>query len=322
MSRVQDSSLFRQGPPLPAWLISVGFHALLVLLLGLLLRQTPRGAAQEPGRTAGIVLRHVTESGERFEGPEDVDSPSESTTTAANNPASALNEALPTQQNAGVDPSAALPSQESIIGPGALEQGSTGGSGDLTRGGGGQPRTVGGQKARVRVFGVEGEGTKFAYVFDRSVSMTGARLTAAKRELIDSLASLDSTHQFQIIFFNHEPQVFDISGGQRRIPFADDRTKKLAENYVGGVTASGNTNRLAALLAAVNMRPDVIFFLTDTDDPMTARDLDRVRVRNGGVASINTIDFGFGPSPQDGNFLMRLARENGGQYVYIDTSRL
>ena len=58
------------------------------------------------------------------------------------------------------------------------------------------------------VFGVEGEGSKFVYVFDRSGSMQGFQgrpLAAAKRELITSLESLESVHQFQVIFYNERP---------------------------------------------------------------------------------------------------------------------
>src|SRR5262245_48566300 len=50
-----------------------------------------------------------------------------------------------------------------------------------------------------RVFGLRGNGSRFVYVFDRSSSMEGAPLSAAKRELIGSLQSLQSVHQFQVI---------------------------------------------------------------------------------------------------------------------------
>jgi hypothetical protein len=34
------------------------------------------------------------------------------------------------------------------------------------------------------------------------------------------------------------------------------------------------------------------------------------------------IEFGLRPAPSRNNFLMELARQNGGQYGYIDTTRL
>ena len=59
----------------------------------------------------------------------------------------------------------------------------------------------------------------------------------------------------------------------RRIAFGTDRNKQLAANFVGGITADGGTDRFAALKAALAFRPDVIFFLTDADDPMSASEL-------------------------------------------------
>jgi hypothetical protein len=178
-------------------------------------------------------------------------------------------------------------------------------------------------QASVRVFGVEGKGTRFVYVFDRSSSMEGAPLATAKQQLIQSLASLSSVHQFHIIFFNQQMRNFDLSGGGRRIAFATDRNKKLAERFVGGITADGGTDRLPALRAAMQMRPDVIFFLTDADDPMPASELKEIADlnRRAGV-TISTIEFGRGPAKQRKNFLTELARTTGGQYGYVDTLSL
>ena len=105
-------------------------------------------------------------------------------------------------------------------------------------------------------------------------------LAAAKRQLIESLQSLESVHQFHIIFFNTQTQSFDITGGGRRIAFATDRNKQLAANFVGGITADGGTDRLAALREAIGFSPDVIFFLTDADDPMSASELAEIARAN------------------------------------------
>jgi Ca-activated chloride channel family protein len=177
--------------------------------------------------------------------------------------------------------------------------------------------------AQIRVFGVEGRGNKFVYVFDRSASMEGPLLAAAKRQLIDSLSALTGVHQFHIIFFNHELQAFDITGGSRRIAFGSDRDKQLAANFVGGITAWGGTDRYAALKAALAFRPDVIFFLTDADDPMSdyeLQDIQRVGERAG--STICVIEFGRDRAPTSENFLQALARQNGGQYGYVNTARL
>jgi uncharacterized protein with von Willebrand factor type A (vWA) domain len=175
----------------------------------------------------------------------------------------------------------------------------------------------------VSVFGVEGTGSKFVYVFDRSSSMDGPPLAAAKRQLIESLRSLESAHQFHIIFFNTRTRSFDIAEGGRRIAFATDRNKQLAANFVGGITADGGTDRLAALREAIGFAPDVIFFLTDADDAMSASELAEIARTNRRLrTAICVIEFGRRATPPGSNFLTELARESGGQYGYVNAAAL
>jgi hypothetical protein len=295
---------------LPAWTFSLLFHASAVLLLALAVQEMPRGAAEEADRLAGIVLKSTTADGELYEGEETLgEEQSHDETSPAD-----LIAVLPSDTSES-DSASDLP-QLPAIGPGTSQPS----AGQFTQGGsrGGSP--TGGGGARVRVFGVEGEGNKFVYVFDRSSSMEGRPLAVAKRQLIESLDSLDSVHQFQIVFFNHRLQPFEVPGGGRRIAFATDRNKQLAANFVGGITADGGTDRLAALKLAVQMQPDVIFFLTDADDPMPASELAEIeRLNRRARASISTIEFGRGPRRGD-NFLVDLAERSGGQYGYVDTT--
>jgi hypothetical protein len=294
------------------------FHAALIVTLGLVLRSAPRGAGEEPIRTAGIVLRHVTSQREWFEGEED--QPQDGNAFPENEPsADDLLGALPGLATSG--PAA----QRSMLtpGPAATEELAVGDAGQMTRGGGGSGRGgaggVPGGTARVRVFGAEGVGTSFLYLFDRSASMEGAPLAAAKRELLASLDSLDSTHQFHILFFNHEVRAFDLTGGRRRIAYATDVNKELAARFLGTIAAYSGTDRLAALLKGIDYRADVIFFLTDAEHCMSAYEVDRVTASNRGRSAITCIEFGSGRRHDDHNFLIELAHRNGGQYVYVNT---
>src|SRR4029078_8464422 len=170
------------------------------------------------------------------------------------------------------------------------------------------------------VFGVQGKGSKFIYVFDRSASMEGPPLAAAKKQLLESMQSLDSVHQFHIIFFNTKRESFDIWGAGRRIAFATDRNKKLASNFVGGITADGSTDRFAALRDAIAIWPDVVFFLAEADDPMSPTELAEIQRANRNIqAAICVIEFGLKPDPVPNNFLAPLPQESGRQYrlVYV-----
>jgi hypothetical protein len=171
-------------------------------------------------------------------------------------------------------------------------------------------------------FGVPGQGTRLVYVVDRSASMEGVRLAAAKRELIASLNALESRHQFQIIFYSQRPDVLTIDrGGRTRMIAADERGKHIAETLIRGVLADGPTHHRPALELALSLAPDVIFFLTDSEEPlMGPADLAQIRGLNRGTV-INTIEFGAGPPAANYNFLQQLAAENHGQHAYVDVAR-
>ncbi len=309
-------------PALPSWLLSVLLHVVVLLVLGMTLRMAPRqGASGERTADVGIVLKQQDADGESYQGDPAASEAAASTPSAAAG-TSSLQEML--NDTPPVDPSDVLPKARGVIGAGALENGGVAGAGQATEG----PRArtgTGKGGARLRVFGVEGEGHKFVYVFDRSGSMGGSgrnALAAAKAEMIASLKSLDTNHQFQIIFYNEQPSVFNPSGRRGKLAFGNEQNKTLARKFIGSITADGATRHESALKRAISMQPDVIFFLTDADEPrLSARQLAQINRISGGI-SINTIEFGFGPQSDADNFLVRLARQNGGRHAYVDISRL
>jgi hypothetical protein len=181
-----------------------------------------------------------------------------------------------------------------------------------------------GGKARTSLFGVVGEGYKFVYVFDRSGSMGGSgrnSLRAVKVELLRSLTHLDTVHQFQLIFYNERPVLFNPTGTPGRLAFATEQNRQRAAHFIETIKAEGGTNHEDALKLAIRLQPDVIFFLTDADDPkLSPGQLEKIRKQAAGII-INAIEFGPGPNPAQASFLAELARQNGGGYAYVDVSR-
>lgn len=179
-------------------------------------------------------------------------------------------------------------------------------------------------RARTSMFGLAGVGYKFVYVLDRSASMGGSgerALKAVKTELRKSLEPLDTVHQFQIIFYNERPAIFNPSGIPGRLAFANRASKDRAVRFIESIVADGNTRHDEAMKLAIKLRPDVIFFLTDGDEPkLTRRDLDTIRRMASGI-TIHAIEFGPGPQAEAPGFLATLAEENGGKYVYVDLSK-
>lgn len=309
---------------LPAWLLSLVFHLTILLTMATFITVAPRGAVLEPARGGGIVLAQDVGGTSEYFGAE---GQSTNPSTQPTPQETSASDALPGGEQVPVDLAGALPAATNPTDGSGLGEGLPSAAGMA---GGAKPGrgSVNGNPASTQVFGAQGTGNKFVYVFDRSASTDGYQgrpLAAEKRELIASLNDLDDIHQFQIVFYNEQPTVFNPDAPQPpKMLFGEASTKRLAQNFVRGIIAAGGTRHSAALRLALNMKPDVIFFLTDAGDPvMTASEMEDVRQRNLRTgAMINVIEFGAGPNPGGENFLVRLARQNGGQYVYVDVTRL
>jgi hypothetical protein len=181
-----------------------------------------------------------------------------------------------------------------------------------------------GDSGTVQLFGIAATGHKFVYVFDRSGSMGGdgrRALAVAKKELLSSLDGLESTQQFQLIFYNESPLHFNPAGQAGRLGFATDENKQRARRFIEQRTAGGGTDHEKAIRLAINLRPDVIFLLTDADEPrLSSKQLEDIRRWAAGII-IHVVEIGPGPDPGGDSFLRRLARENGGRHVYVDASQ-
>ena len=316
----------------PAWLVSLVTHALLVIVLGYVANQQLHGT----GAPINAVLITTSSSADQ----EDYFDDEQAVEVAA---AEQSSDAPPTESEDGtsqgaasglaaiadgpppVDSTTALPSTElAAATAGEAMSGTATGAGGFASGPR-RPAAIRGKFAKTHVYGVPGEGNTFVYVFDHSSSMgtgAGSPLASAKRELLASLDDLGDENRFQIIFYNDHQTIMDLGRGFEGLVFADKRAKSLARQFVEAIPADGATQHFQALQKALRMGPDVIFFLTDADEPaLTDARLGQIRRMNGGRTTINTIEFGEGAQPRRDNFLARIARDNGGQYVYIDITR-
>jgi hypothetical protein len=309
----------RWRPEIPAWLISMVLHLVVLVVLGLTIRLAPKQAAgNERTADVGIVLRQEDGDQSYYLSQENAGGQSQ----AADAPATtSLAEAL--TMDSAVDPSSVLPKTAGVIGP-AIVDGGVGHAADASQGLGGPGDTRGGV-GRTSLYNIDAEGYKFVYVMDRSASMDGSGrspLAAVKAELLASIAKLGKTHQFQIVFYNEQPWVFNPSGQAGKLAFADEQNKARARKFILSMTAEGGTRHEPALVAAIKLRPDVIFFLTDGDEPrLNPAQLEKIQRMAAGI-TINAIEFGYGPKPGSPSFLYKLASDNGGKYAYVDISKL
>lgn len=199
---------------------------------------------------------------------------------------------------------------------GAGDGGPPGGGGAGGQGGGGGGKGRGG----TTFFGHRAAGTRFVYVLDASGSMYDYNaITVAKSELLSSLEQLDSTQQFQIIFYNEKCHPMKAPDGSEKLSWGTDTNRTLASQFIRNIQPDGGTRHLEALLAAIGYGPEVIFFLTDAGEPVLyPGDLEKIKKRNNGRSRIFTIEFGKGANLKTDNFLKKLARDNGGSHAYRD----
>ena len=117
-------------------------------------------------------------------------------------------------------------------------------------------------------------------------------------------------------------QSFGLLHGGASVAFAEALGSWAAVIHAG--PGDGSTRHLPALKQGLAMVPEVIFFLTDADDPsLTMPQLLEIQ-RRADLArtTIHTIQFKVGPASNDGSWIRELALMNRGTYTYIDVTSL
>lgn len=314
--------------PMPAWLLSFMLHFGLVFSGALLLRAGAlTNANQGVGERGGEIVLFASNSASKDEylTEQDVGGGDGATEESPLAESETISETSPDADAAPMIPGVGLPKAVTSSGATKATTNAVSATGATRRLG---PTGGKGGSAATAVFGTIGEGQRFVYVFDRSSSMRATNMdrdpfTAAKRELLASIANLGDIHQFGVVFYNHEQMIFGSSGGSGvRMYFAKKENRVLAERFISSVGAQGATKHLPALKLALEARPDVVFFLTDADDPvLTEQELRQIKGWNAGTV-INAVQFGYGPKQTSDSFLEILTQENGGMYRYVDVQQL
>lgn len=144
----------------------------------------------------------------------------------------------------------------------------------LAMGGKAEGASSGGSSA-AEFFGIGGYGQTFVYVVDASDSMNeNGKFDRARYELLRSIEQLASDQKFFVIFYNDAAYPMDADAPV----LATEKAFSKVADWVNRAEADNGTNPLPALLLALSMRPDAIYFLSDGQfDPLTIQVL---RARN------------------------------------------
>lgn len=169
-------------------------------------------------------------------------------------------------------------------------------------------------------FQVPAHGRRIVYVLDASMSMgKDGALKVAREELLQSIRSLPSDVEFQVIVYNTRPRLLNPKWEFKLQPMLRANREAIEEVAAGlaALNAEGGTDHGPALQRALALRPDVIFLLTDADD-LKQDHLSLVSRLNQGKAVIHTIELSPHNRHRPGMPLQRLASENRGQYQAVD----
>lgn len=179
----------------------------------------------------------------------------------------------------------------------------------------------------VEFFGAWTDERRLCYVVDFSGSMKGL-FGRIRKELKDSIESLQPDQYFSIIFFGGG-KIFEFDNG--RLIRATRKARLVACDFIDSARPAGRTNALMALERAVRIGegngdgPSVIYFLTDGFE-LTTEDVQRfpkkltnLLTRYAPAAKIHTI--GFWPTNDDREMLEAIARQSGGEFVFITDAK-
>jgi hypothetical protein len=218
--------------------------------------------------------------------------------------------ALPTSPSA----SSGLIGGLAKLGNGGTSDGLGGGRGK-GNGGGGKGEGSSGKKA-TEFFGIDGYGQSFVYVVDCSGSMNqNGKFERARYELLQSIEQLTKEQSYFVIFYNHQAHPME---GNRLVLATPAHIAETA-HWVNFAEADGGTEPLPALLLALSMHPDAIYFLSDGQFDLNT--IQEMRLRNRPNNRLKTRQIPIHAIAFYDRFaagLMRaIARNSGGEFKFV-----
>jgi hypothetical protein len=275
--------------------VSLFLHVLLLVYLGLVYR----GGGGGGGSAQAVTYELAVLNQEELTALEQT-SFDELETAAIETAASLESAALTASTSSASELTAASATLPTLGGSGA------GGGGDIGLGGGGGGTTS--------FFGIGSKGNRFAYIIDISGSMGDARkLDIARSELIRSIEALPDYAYFYVLLFNADFQQPPMQRGWMR---ARKPLIRQFVTWINSIDPGGGTAPRTSFMQvfSLDVRPDVIYFLTDgIFQDISAEEIAAMN-RSGKQSVINTIQFG----DRSGEDVLRnIARLTDGVYRFV-----
>lgn len=177
--------------------------------------------------------------------------------------------------------------------------------------------------ASIQFCGVEGGGNHFVYLVDSSASM-GEAFDSARRELLRSVDALQPQQRFYVIFFDAQSDYMRLSDPNQDEPYsmlATPQNKAALKRWAMQISPDRGKAPYEPLEFALELRPDVIFLLSDGEFPQGIEDLlrEQNRVQNlfgdsHPICIVHTIGY---HSKAGESRMKRIAVQNDGHYRHI-----
>jgi hypothetical protein len=319
--------------PIPSWIVSLSAHGVLFVIFAVSLNSCDSGysgAAEENFRDVGIYVKPSEDNSENAVDANDANENTEATDPTDAPPSEAdLAKATADSLNQLTEKRLDLPTLDNlgVVGAGQpLQLPNNTAPGSVVEAVNGAPppgSALSAAQGTTSFFDIRAKGSRFVYIVDHSGSMgNNGQLQVAKSEILTSLASLDATQQFQVLFYNTYFRQFKQPNKAAGMEWATSFNKTIAGQFIRSISPDGGTAHMPALKKALGYRPEHIFLLTDADIPkLSAEELKEIKNLARGRTQIHCIEFGRGGQLETDNFLQKLARQNGGTYRYRDVKK-
>ncbi len=178
-------------------------------------------------------------------------------------------------------------------------------------GGGGEGDLIGSESG-VGFFGSRGTAKSVVFVVDMSGSMENGRFARAQQELVRSIHKLHVTQKFYVIFFTSKavPMFFPTTAAD--LVSATPMMKRKVTRWITERRTGRGTDPEDALVLALSLKPEVIYFLTDGEFSERCREI--VKEKNTFGAVINTIAL---QSREGVPLLQDIASDNKGVFLFV-----
>jgi len=178
-------------------------------------------------------------------------------------------------------------------------------------------------KASMEFCGVEGGGNHFVYLVDSSGSM-GDAFQSARAALLQSVDLLTPKQRFYVVFFDAEcdyMRISDPTEDEARSVHATPENKRRLKSWAMKISMDRGRAPYEPLEFALELRPDVIFLLSDGEFPQGIEELlaEQNKVNNlfgdeHPISIVHTIGY---HSREGEERMRRIAAANQGQYRHI-----